>query len=120
MTVFNPSPGGGTSFALTFTILTYLVGDVFPVTTDTAGGFGDDALNNLDLIDALRAVTNVPGFRPPSCSDRFDAMDSFPADTTARGGDGALNNLDLIQTLLRVTNIDPSRPQRQTRGLVCP
>ncbi len=84
-------------------------------------GRGNDALNNLDLIDALRAVTNVPGFRPLDCSDRFDAMDSFPADTdTTRGGDEALNNLDLILTLLRVTNIDSSRPQRQTRGLVCP
>ena len=118
----SPLPGDGTSNALTFTIAdTYLVGDSFPSTTDTVGGFGDDALNNLDFIDGLRAVTNVPGFRPLSCSDRFDAMDSFPADTdTARGGDGALNNLDLIQTLLRVTNIDPSRPRRQTRGLVCP
>ena len=90
------------------------------MTTDSVGGFGDDALNNLDLIDALRAVPNVPGFRPLDCSDRYDAMDSFPEDTTTRGGDGLLNNLDLIQTLLRVTNIDPSRPQRQTRGLVCP
>ena len=71
----------------------------------------------LDLIFALRAVTNVPGFRPPSCSDRYDAMDSFPADTsTARGGDTQLTTLDLIATLRRVTNVDPSRPRRVSRG----
>ena len=99
---------------------TYLVGDAFPAGTDVIGGFGDNNLNNLDLIYALRAVTNVPGFRPAACSDRFDAMDSYPLDTdTVRGGDGQLNNLDLIRTLRRVTNIDTSRPVRASRGLTC-
>jgi len=77
-------------------------------------------LNNLDLIYALRAVTTVPGFTPATCSDRFDAMDSFPIDTdTVRGGDGLLNNLDLIRSLRRVTNIDTSRPVRMSRGANC-
>jgi len=135
VTVFNPAPGGGTSNALTFLIAaagTYLVGDVFPVAAsggdlngdgDTldAGEFGDGTLTILDLIYTLRAVTSVPGYRPPACSDRFDAMDAFPRDTeTTRGGDGILNTVDLIYTLRRVTNVDTSRPQRYTRGPACP
>jgi hypothetical protein len=135
LAVFNPGPGGGTSNALAFVIGaagTYLVGDVFPVAAsggdlngdgDTldAGEFGDGTLTILDLIYALRAVTSVPGYRPPACSDRFDAMDAFPRDTeTTRGGDGILNTVDLIYTLRRVTNVDTSRPQRYTRGPACP
>ena len=110
----------------------YLVGDVFPMASSSgdlngdgdtmdAGEYGDESLTILDLIYALRAVTSVPGFRPPSCSDRFDAIDSFPKDTeTARGGDGILNTVDLIYTLRRVTNVDTSRTRRTTRGLACP
>jgi sugar lactone lactonase YvrE len=109
----------------------YLVGDVFPTPSVAgdlngdgdyydAGEFGDGSLTILDLIYALRAVTNVPGFRPPSCSDRFDAIDSFPKDTeSARGGDGILNTVDLIYTLRRVTNVDTARPQRLQRTGPC-
>ncbi len=110
---------GGSSSTLTIR-LDYLVGDSFPFTGDSAGSFGDNALNTLDLISALRAVTNLSGYVPASCSDRFDALDSFPVDTaTARGGDGILNTLDLITLLQRVTNIDTSRPRRVSRGLTC-
>ena len=101
---------------------TYLVGDAFPAGADIVGGFGDGVLNNLDLIYALRAVTNVPGFAPAACTDRFDAMDPFPLDTPGvRGGDGVLNNLDLVRTLRRITNIDTTRPTRTARGITpCP
>jgi hypothetical protein len=76
--------------------------------------FGDQTLNTLDLISLLRAVTNLS--TPPTCSDLFDAMDSYPLDTsTNRGGDGMLNTLDLIATLRRVTAIDSSRPRRLPR-----
>lgn len=110
----------------------YLVGDVAPAqsaagdlngdgTYNEAGEFGDGALNILDLILALRAVTGVPGFVPPVCSDRYDATDSWPKDTdTVRGGDGALGNLDLILTLRRVTGVETSQPVRNPRGLACP
>jgi hypothetical protein len=99
----------------------YLVGDVFPFSSDIAPGFGDDALNTLDLIAMLRAVTQLPGSVPASCSDRFDAMDAFPVDTPGtRGGDGLLNTLDLITILKRVTNIDTTRPTRAARGESCP
>jgi len=99
-------------------VLGYLVGDSFPHTADTVGSFGDGALNTLDLIDVLRAVTNIS--TPATCSDRFDDIDASPADTTTqRGGDGVLNTLDLIETLRRATVLDPSRPQRTPRGLTC-
>ncbi len=99
-------------------VLGYLVGDSFPHAADTVGSFGDGALNTLDLIDVLRAVTNIS--TPATCSDRFDDMDASPVDTaTQRGGDGVLNTLDLIETLRRVTALDTSRPQRTPRGLTC-
>ena len=106
----------------------YLVGDSFPLLTDLdsdgffndAGEFGDGLLQTLDLIFTLRQVVSIPGFTAPTCSDRFDAMDSYPMDAPGtRGGDGVVDNLDLIATLRRVTNVDTSRPARGTRGLVC-
>jgi len=122
VTVVNPGPGGGTSAGIPFTVHaagSYLVGDGSPASGNNSGQFGDESLDNPDLLVALRAVTNVPGFVPPSCADLFDAMDSYPVDGAARGGDGVLDNLDLITTLRRVTNADPTRPRRTPRGLVC-
>jgi len=122
VTAVNPAPGGGTSAGMPFTVHpagSYLVGDAAPAGGNDSGLFGDDSLDNPDLILALRAVTSVPGFLPPNCADLFDAMDSYPVDNATRGGDGVLDNLDLIATLRRVTNADPSRPRRATRGLVC-
>jgi sugar lactone lactonase YvrE len=106
----------------------YLVGDTYPLLTnfdndnyDSSGEFGDGLLQTLDLIYTLRQVVSIPGFTAPVCSDRFDAMDSYPVDTVnTRGGNGTVDNLDLITTLRRVTNVDSSRPIRGTRGMVCP
>jgi hypothetical protein len=98
----------------------YLTGDVYPRAADTVSNFGDGSMDILDLIQELFAVNNIPTFRPPACSDRFDAMDLFPVDTTTvRGGDGALDILDLIRALLRVNNLDSDRPMRSARGGVC-
>jgi sugar lactone lactonase YvrE len=99
---------------------TYLTGDVAPYNSDIAPNFGDGVLDIRDLIQELFAVNNIPGFKPASCSDRFDAMDLYPADTsTARGGDGSLDIRDLILELFRVNNLDNSRPIRASRGGVC-
>ncbi len=98
----------------------YLVGDVFPYTSDTEPNFGDGALDILDLIQELFAVDNVPGFRPAACSDRDDAMDTYPADTaTTRGGDGVLDVRDLILELFRVNDLNLSRPTRTSLGGAC-
>jgi len=121
----------GADAALTVTGSAYLVGDVFPLISAVGdqngdgsylegGEFGDGGINILDLLWALRAVTNIPGFRPAACTDRFDAIDSYPADTAStRGGDGALTILDLVTTLRRATGVDSNRPRRVPRGL-CP
>ncbi len=99
------------------TVEGYLVGDVNPSTGNALGQYGDSSINNFDLIDALRAVTLIPGARPPACSDRFDAMDSYPTDTlTTRGGDGSLDNFDLIATLRRVTLLDTTLPRRTSKA----
>ena len=126
----NPLAGSPVQFQATaLAANAYVVGDTFPFGADPhanllreeVGEFGDNQLTILDLIYALRAVTSVPGYRPRACSDRFDAMDSFPKDTeAARGGDGILNTVDLIYTLRRVTSVDASRPVRTSRGLACP
>ncbi len=111
--------GAGTSGTLAVSP-TYLVGDVYPYTSDMAPNFGDGTLDIRDLIQLLFAANNIPGFLPAACSDRFDAMDSYPADTaTARGGDGMLDIRDLILLLFRVNNLDPARPVRASRGGVC-
>lgn len=107
--------------AATVALSNYLVGDSFPSTANSVGNFGDGSLNNFDLIATLRAVTLIPGARPPACSDLYDAMDAFPTDTlTVRGGDGSLDNFDLIATLRRVTSLDLTLPLRTSRGLPCP
>jgi hypothetical protein len=112
--------GNSTAILFTPVVKSYLVGDTFPSTNDNAGSFGDSTINTLDLLVSLRAVTNLPGSVPATCSDRFDAMDSFPVDNgTTRGGDGVLNILDLIETLKRATGLDTSLPTRTARGLTC-
>lgn len=84
---------------------TYMVGDVYTYTGDTLGTFGNGRLDLNDLIIMLYAVTNAPGYKPAACSDRFDAMDTYPPDTdTVRGGDGKINLNDLILELYRVTH----------------
>jgi hypothetical protein len=100
---------------------TYLVGDVYPYTSDAAPNFGSGQLTLQDLVLILFAANNVPGYRPTVCSDRFDAMDTYPVDTvTTRGGDGVLDIHDVVVELFRVNNLDQSRPVRASRGGVCP
>jgi hypothetical protein len=96
---------------------TYMVGDVYPYTGDAAGSFGNGQLNIQDLTQVLFAVTGIPGYKPAACSDRLDAMDTYPVDTpTARGGDGILNIQDLIRELFRATGLDSARPVRASLG----
>jgi hypothetical protein len=116
-TSYNINLGAPAVLAVQYT---YLVGDVYPFISDAAPNFGDGALNVLDLVQELFAVNSVPGFRPDLCTDRFDAMDLYPADTpTSRGGDGVLDINDLVLEFFRVNNLDLSRPVRVSRGGVC-
>ena len=114
--------GAANASAVDSTIIAtgYLVGDVAPYTSDAAPGFGDGIVNIVDLIQELFAADNIPGFRPAPCSDRYDAMDTYPPDTaTTRGGDGVLDVRDLILELFRTDNLDLSRPVRPSLGGVC-
>jgi hypothetical protein len=98
---------------------TYLVGDVTPAPSNAAPNFGSGALNVLDVVQVLFTVNNLTP-PPPTCSDLFDAMDTYPVDTaTRRGGDGVLNVLDIVEELFRTDNLDTSRPIRVTRNDVC-
>jgi streptogramin lyase len=104
--------------AATLTVAdTYLVGDVYPFTSDCAPNFGDGVINILDLTAVLFAVDNIPGYAPAAGSDRWDAMDLYPPDTpTVRGGDGVLDIRDLVLELFRANNLDLARPVRTSRG----
>lgn len=121
-TTFNAllTDGTNTTSSGSFTLpVGYMVGDVLPnglPGSNALGSFGDGTLNTLDLIAVLRAVTNLTVV-PPSCSDLFDAMDTFPVDTPGhRGGDGKLNTLDLIEILKRVTGLDTTPAIRTPRN----
>jgi sugar lactone lactonase YvrE len=120
----NTSYAAATSVTQSLTVRTagtYLVGDIAPYTSDWAPNFGDWVLDIRDLIQELFAVNNIPGFKPAACSDRFDAMDVYPADTaSARGGNGVLDIRDLILELFRVNNLDMSRPVRVSLGGALP
>lgn len=105
----------------------YLVGDVYPDGSDLnsdgtfyeAGEFGDDKIALQDLIYAFRVMVGFT--QVPTCSDRFDAMDSYPLDTVSqRGGNGQLSLQDLIITFRRMVGFETSTAQRTTRGTVCP
>ena len=98
---------------------TYLVGDVYPFTSDTAPHFGDGILNMLDLMQEMFAVNSVPGYLPAACSDRLGAMDVYPLDTAAAGGgDGTLDVRDLVEQMFRVNSLDATRPVRAS-GSTC-
>ena len=99
---------------------TYLVGDDFQASGNDLGSFGNGILTTNDILFQLRAIVNRTGYRPPSCSDRYDALDVFPLDTGSRGGDTLLNNLDLLANWTRVNGQDASRPTRTPRNLPCP
>lgn len=102
----------------------YLVGGIYPLTFNASPNFGSGKIALNDLILELLYQTGAQGYStlPPTCSDYFDAMDTFPADTaTTRGGDGAIGLNDLILELLRQTGAQGYTilPVRPPRGEVC-
>jgi hypothetical protein len=114
---------------------TYLVGNVYPFTADTAGSFGAKpaSITFTDLVWTLFAIGTTPGYSlPAQCSDRWDAMLQYPLDTaTVRGGyprppaskpNPAPQFIDLVIELYRYGN-NPGytdRPVRVSMGNVCP
>jgi len=109
----------------------YLVGDVYPYSSDYAPNFGEwnprtgfpgvapaQALTIQDLVAVLFAANNISTAeyaRPVSGTDRFDAMDTFPKDTSGGpGGDGCIDDRDVVVELFRFNNLDLSRPIRSS------
>jgi hypothetical protein len=97
---------------------TYLVGDAFPATSNTAPAFGDKSYDVRDVVQVLLAATGLSNI---ACgTDRYDAMDTFPADSaTTRGGDGSLDVRDVVLALLRATGLDTNQPVRTSLGGTC-
>ena len=97
---------------------TYLVGDAYPLSSDTAPAFGDKTYDVRDVVQVLLGAT---GLSSTACgTDRYDAMDTYPADTaTTRGGDGNLDVRDVVEALLRATGLDATQPVRTSLGGTC-
>ena len=97
---------------------TYLVGDAYPLSSNTAPSFGD---HTYDVRDVVQVLLGATGLSNVTCgTDRYDAMDTFPADTaTTRGGDGTLDVRDVVLALLRATGLDSNTPVRTSLNGTC-
>jgi hypothetical protein len=88
---------------LTISNYQYFAGDSSPSTGYEAGEFGDGALNNSDVNNALLASV---GIRVPfAFSDAYNAMDVFP-ETATEIGDGFITFQDWQHILMRSLGVE--------------
>jgi len=83
----------------------YLVGDSVPFRWFNAGDFGDNVLNNADIMDLFQGV--VYGLnQPPDGSDFFDCMDSSNGSIgSLDGNDTTINGITTGDQVLAVDDI---------------
>jgi hypothetical protein len=83
-----------------------LVCDVAPSTGDSCGQFGNDVVNNSDVVAIFRASLLGP---PSPSSARFNAMDSITADNPPTcGGNNSIVNNDVVACFKR--SLLPTEP----------
>jgi hypothetical protein len=70
----------------------YMVGDSTPNSGYNAGQFGQGALDNADVNNAIYASAGIRV--PPTDSDVYSSMDAWPPDSAGHGGDGFIRLLD--------------------------
>jgi hypothetical protein len=96
----------------------FLVCDVAPSTGDNAGQFGNDTINNTDIVAIFKASLQIS---PPAAGTaRFSAMDSAPTDAPpACGGNGTLANTDVVACFKE--SLLPTQPRfkRTLEGTTC-
>ncbi len=94
----------------------YMVGDSSPSTGYNAGQFGDGALDNSDVNNAIYASVGIRV--PPSDSDIYNSMDVWPPDSAGRGGDGFIRLLDWETILGRSVGGVPIYPGLDTNNYI--
>jgi hypothetical protein len=78
----------------------FLVCDVAPSTGDNVGQFGNNTINNTDVVALFKASLQISP--PPAGTARFSAMDAAPADTPPTcGGNSSLVNSDVVTCFKR-------------------
>jgi hypothetical protein len=105
-----------TNQTLTITDPPYMVGDSSPSTGYNAGQFGNGALDNSDVNNAIYASAGIRV--PPSDSDIFNSMDAWPPDSAGHGGDGFIRLLDWETILARSLGGVPIYPGLDTNNYI--
>jgi hypothetical protein len=101
---------------LTITDPAYLVGSSSPSDGYNAGQFGNGALDNADVNNAIYASVGIRV--PPSDSDIYNSMDAWPPDSAGHGGDGFIRLLDWETILGRSLGGVPIYPGMDTNNYI--
>ncbi len=100
--------------SLTVTDPAYMVGDSTPSYGYNAQQFGQGALDNSNVNNAIYASVGIRV--PPVDSDAYNCMDVWPPDSAGRGGDGFIRLLDWETILARSVGGVPIYPGLDTNN----
>jgi hypothetical protein len=91
-----------------------MVGDSTPSYGYNSEQFGQGALDNADVNNAIYASVGIRV--PPADSDAYNSMDAWPPDSAGRGGDGFIRLLDWETILARSLGGAPIYPGLDTNN----